>query len=67
MNESEEALNIIENMMKEQIISTEEVDLKTRPMQLFKSSSKYGHLAHARPVYDQVDEEFIFKQKLYLK
>ena len=32
MNESEEALNIIEDMMEEQIISTEEADLKTRAM-----------------------------------
>ena len=35
VNESEETLNIIEDMMKEQIISTEEADLKTREMQLF--------------------------------
>ena len=32
MNESEKALNIIEDMMEEQIISTEEADLKTRAM-----------------------------------
>ena len=38
VNESEEALNIIEDMMKEQIISTEEADLKT--MAIASSSSK---------------------------
>ena len=32
VHESEEALNIIEDMMEEQIISTEEADLKTRAM-----------------------------------
>ena len=32
VNESEEALNIIEDMMEELIISTEEDDLKTRAM-----------------------------------
>ena len=32
VNESEEALNIIKDMMEEQIISTEEADLKTRVM-----------------------------------
>ena len=32
VNESEEALNIIEDMMEEQIISTEEADLKTKEM-----------------------------------
>ena len=32
VHESEEALNIIEDMMEEQIISTEETDLKTRAM-----------------------------------
>ena len=32
VNESEEALNIIEDMMEEQIINTEEADLKTRAM-----------------------------------
>ena len=32
VHESEEALNIIEDMMEEQIISTEDADLKTRAM-----------------------------------
>ena len=32
VNESEEALNIIEDMMEEQIINTVEADLKTRAM-----------------------------------
>ena len=32
VHECEEALNIIENMMEEQIISTENADLKTRVM-----------------------------------
>ena len=32
VNESEDALSIIEDMMEEQIISTEEADLKTRAM-----------------------------------
>ena len=32
VNESEEALNIIEDMMEEQIINTEVADLKTRAM-----------------------------------
>ena len=32
MNESEKALNIIEDMMEEQIISTEDAYLKTRAM-----------------------------------
>ena len=32
VNESEEALNIIEDMMEEQIINTEEADLKTMAM-----------------------------------
>ena len=32
VNESKEALNIIEDMMEEQIINTEEADLKTRAM-----------------------------------
>ena len=32
VHESEEALNIIEDMMEEQIISTEDADLKTRVM-----------------------------------
>ena len=31
-NESEETLNTIEDTMEEQIISTEEADLKTRAM-----------------------------------
>ena len=32
VNESEEALNIIEDMMEEQIINTEEANLNTRAM-----------------------------------
>ena len=32
VHESEEALNIIEDMMEEQIISMEDADLKTRVM-----------------------------------
>ena len=32
VHESEEALNIIEDMMEEQIISTEDADLKTRDL-----------------------------------
>ena len=32
VHESEEALNIIEDMMEEQIISPEDADLKTRAM-----------------------------------
>ena len=48
VNESQETLNIIEDMMEEQIISTEEADLKTSRGQVCESRDNRPGAARRR-------------------